>query len=61
MVAAVNDRLKIAIDYVDEIERTERGKLRLIARSVPPEDVVGRELLPPLRLSALENGGGAGP
>jgi phenylacetate-CoA ligase len=54
----IHDGSKIIIDYVDEIERTARGKLRLVVSSVPADEVVGYELLPPPRLSELERGAG---
>lgn len=51
------DGSHIAIEYVDEIERTKNGKLRCVVSSVPAEDVVGYEVLPPPSLSALKSDG----
>jgi phenylacetate-CoA ligase len=52
----IYDGTQISIEYVDEIERTARGKLRFVVSSVPAEDVVGYKVLPPPSLSALGNG-----
>ena len=52
----IYDGSQISIEYVDEIERTARGKLRFVVSSVPAEDVVGYKVLPPPSLSALGNG-----
>jgi phenylacetate-CoA ligase len=52
----IYDGSHIAVEYVDEVERTARGKLRFVVSSVPAEDVVGYEVLPPPSLSALGNG-----
>jgi hypothetical protein len=49
----VRDGSKITIEYVDEIERTKRGKLRLVVSSVPAEEAAGFEVLPPPTLLAL--------
>jgi hypothetical protein len=50
----IHDDSHITIEYVDEIMRTENGKLRYVVSSVPAKDVVGYEVLPPPSLSALE-------
>ncbi len=57
IVKTIHDGSKISIEYVDEIKRTDSGKLRLVVSSVPPEDVAGYEVLPPPRLSAIGRGG----
>ena len=54
IVKWVRDGSKITIEYVDVIERTKRGKLRLVVSSVPAEEAAGFEVLPPPSLSALE-------
>ncbi len=53
----ISDGSRIAIEYVDEIPRTKNGKLRCVVSSLPAEDVVGYEVLPPPRMSALESDG----
>jgi phenylacetate-coenzyme A ligase PaaK-like adenylate-forming protein len=53
----IHDGSQITIEYVDEVERTARGKLRFVVSTVSAEDVVGYEVLPPPSLSALENRG----
>ena len=53
----IYDGSHIEIEYVDDIERTARGKLRFVVSSIPAEDVVGYEVLPPPSLSALAGGG----
>jgi phenylacetate-CoA ligase len=51
----IRDESKIVIEYVEEIERTERGKLRFVVSTVLVEETTGYELLPPPALLALEN------
>jgi hypothetical protein len=53
----IYDGSHITIEYVDEIERTARGKLRFVVSTVPAEDVVGYEILPPPSMSALGSSG----
>jgi phenylacetate-CoA ligase len=43
----INDGSIIAIEYVDEIERTARGKLRMVVSLVPAEDAAGYKLFSP--------------
>ncbi|MGA9762909.1 MAG: hypothetical protein WBQ14_10855 [Gaiellaceae bacterium] len=49
----IHDGTRVTIDYVDDIERTASGKLRLVVSSVAAEDVAGYEVLPPPQMSAL--------
>jgi hypothetical protein len=53
----IYDDSHIEIEYVDDIERTARGKLRFVVSSILAEDVVGYGVLPPPSLSALAGGG----
>ncbi len=41
IASKIRDGSKISIEYVDEIERTARGKLRMVVSSVPAEETAG--------------------